>query len=244
MKRSSGDRTSSFLRSLAFSLVPSAIVFGASGVLGAACVSELERSGVRVTVFSHTKIRSDATELDNAWLHGVPLKSVSQVVWAQGLNVGGGIREAALADVDELFDANVRFIITTLRSLLDGGFLSESCRLVILSSVWQDLARQKKMAYVVSKAAIAGLVRSLVADLGPEGIAVNAVAPGVIDTPMSRANLTGAQFDAFIEATPQGSLCTPVDVARVVRWLASSDSQGVNGVTIRVDGGWGEVRYV
>lgn len=221
-----------------------AIVFGSSGTLGSACVSELERVGVSVTCVSHKVVAARSDGMSPAWLNDLGANSVDQVIWVHGKNAAGGIANAKIVDVEDLFEANVLFIIRTLRDMLDAGVLKRPSRLVIVSSIWDSVARQEKLAYVVSKSAVAGLVRSLAADLGSLGVAVNAVAPGVIDTPMTRANLSTGQIDGFVGATPQESLCTPDDVARVVRWLASDDSAGVNSETVRVDGGWSEVRYV
>lgn len=221
-----------------------AVVFGGTGALGSACVAELEQCGVDTVVVRHADVANDASDPDPAWLDGIPKGTVTRVVWAQGRNAAGGIVVGDITEVNALLEANVVFVVKTMRVMLDAGVCAARCRVVILSSVWQDLARQEKLAYVVSKAAVAGLVRSLAADLGPLGIAVNAVAPGVIDSPMARANLTPDQIGAFFEATPAKRLCSPSDVARVARWLTSPDSDGVNAATIPVDGGWSEIRYV
>jgi len=221
-----------------------AVVFGSSGTLGSACVDELERVGVTVTCVSHQVVAARSEGTSPPWLSELGTNSIDQVVWVQGKNAAGGIASADIVDVEDLFEANVLFIIRTLRDMLDAGVLKRPSRLVIVSSIWDSVARQEKLAYVVSKSAVAGLVRSLAADLGSLGVAVNAVAPGVIDTPMTRANLSTDQIAGFIGATPQKALCTPEDVARVVRWLSSDDSAGVNSETVRVDGGWSEVRYV
>ena len=221
-----------------------AVVFGSSGALGAACADELRRAGVNVSCVLHDSVLAPSEGAVPQWLAEFDEGTISQIVWAQGRNATGGIADANLSSVSELFEANVLFILRTLRAMLDVGVVANPCRMVVLSSIWESLARQEKLAYVVSKSAVAGLVRSLAADLGSSGIAVNAVAPGVIDTPMTRANLSSEQIAQFVDSTPQQSLCTPDDVARVVRWLASDDSSGVNAATIRVDGGWTEVRYV
>ena len=221
-------------------------MFGGSGALGSACVEELQRTGVETVCVSHAASASGpAISAARAnWANKLPTGLFDQVVWAQGKNAAGGIEDCSVDQLAELLDANVLFIVRTLQDLLGAGVLASPCRLVVISSVWQDTARQEKLAYIVSKSAVAGLVRSLAADLGSRGISVNAVLPGVVDTPMSRASLSAAQIDAFTEDTPQGSLCSAADVARTVRWLASADSAGVNAVSVRVDGGWANVRFV
>ena len=166
------------------------------------------------------------------------------MVWAHGVNAEGSIKDSGVDQLQSLFEANVLFIAQTLRTLLDRDVLAPPARLVIVSSVWQNVARDRKLAYVTTKAALAGLVRSLVADLGEAGISVNAVLPGVVDTPMTREFLTLEQIQGLERDTPTGSLVTAEEVASTCAWLSGPQSSGVNGQFVNVDGGWSEVRHV
>lgn len=223
-----------------------ALVFGARGTIGSAICHQLEADNVEVLRVS----RRDTDE--NGWLsmatsdwsQKIDRQSISQAIWAQGMNAEGNILDNGVDQIPVLFEANVMFIVRTLRELLAQDVFERPARLVIISSVWQQTARKEKMAYVTTKAALAGLVRSLLADLGPLGISVNAVLPGVVDSPMSRAFLTVDQIGSLEGQTPAGILVTPEEVARVSAWLGSPKSSGVNGQFITVDGGWNEVRNV
>jgi NAD(P)-dependent dehydrogenase (short-subunit alcohol dehydrogenase family) len=73
---------------------------------------------------------------------------------------------------------------------------------------------------------------------------MNAVLPGVVDTPMTRANLSQAQITNIEKETPMKTLVTSEDVARAVNWLASPESSGINGQFIRVDNGWSQIRAI
>jgi NAD(P)-dependent dehydrogenase (short-subunit alcohol dehydrogenase family) len=81
-------------------------------------------------------------------------------------------------------------------------------------------------------------------DMAGHGFAINAVLPGVIDTPMTRANLSAEQIARVEAETVGGLLATAQDVARAVSWLVDSQSRGVNGQSIVVDNGWSSVRHV
>lgn len=222
-----------------------ALVFGARGAIGSACAAQLEQSGVEVIRASRSATPDgQVLEISGDWIATLPRHSISSVVWAQGANSSGSILDAAEDDLTDLFEANVAFIARTARQLITASRLTTPCRFVIVSSVWQEFARADKFAYTVSKAALAGLVRSMTVDLAAQGISVNAVLPGVLDTPMARANLTSEQIRRVTADTPAGRLTTVNDVALTVSWLASQEASGITGQFICVDGGWGVARSV
>jgi NAD(P)-dependent dehydrogenase (short-subunit alcohol dehydrogenase family) len=165
-------------------------------------------------------------------------------VWAQGANAAGSIWDDGPAQMLDLFEANVLYVVDTLKLLLDAAAFAPGARVVVVSSVWQNVARDSKLAYATSKAAVAGLVRSLVADLGPLGISVNAVLPGVVDTPMTRQFLSSEQIQGLEAETPIGRLVSPEEVAQACVWLSSPLSSGISGQFLAVDGGWSGVRRV
>jgi len=223
-----------------------AIVFGAGGALGSTICQHLESNHVDVLRVSRKESRRTGwlSLASPDWPNEIEQRSVNQVIWAQGLNAEGSILNSGVDQLKSLFEANVLFIAQTLRALLDRNVFEQPARLVIVSSVWQQTARDEKLAYVTTKAALSGLVRSLVIDLGPLEISVNAVLPGVVETPMSRKFLSAEQIRDLERSTPKGHLVSPDEVAHVCMWLSSSMSSGVNGQFITVDGGWNEVRYV
>ena len=122
--------------------------------------------------------------------------------------------------------------------------IKSNANLVVVSSIWQENAKQNKLSYSISKSALKGLVNSLVADLSPLGMTINAVLPGVVDTPMTRAALSDEQINSVSRDTPARKLVTPEGVAKSVAFLASKASKDVNGQFLVVDGGWTAVRYV
>lgn len=221
-------------------------VFGASGTLGDAISSRLEVSG-RVARMTRSKPADSnwTSTSESNWIAPFAEVRFERVVWAQGANASGAIgSEAASDDLRGLFDANVAYIVETLEALMSAGAVSSGSSLCIVSSVWQLFARDSKLAYVTSKAAVGGLVRSLAADLGPQGIRVNAILPGVVHSPMTSRFLDAASIERIAQETPMKNLVTVADVAEAVCWVTGPQSGGIHGQSIPVDNGWSVVRSV
>jgi 3-oxoacyl-[acyl-carrier protein] reductase len=110
--------------------------------------------------------------------------------------------------------------------------------IVLVSSVWGVYGASCEVAYSASKAAVIGLTKGLAKELGPSGIRVNCVAPGVIDTDML-AQFDFADRQALREETPLGRLGTAQDVAELIAFLASDKASFLTGQIIGCDGGFG-----
>ena len=166
------------------------------------------------------------------------------VCWAQGANQNDSVRDVDAAAHLEIYKANVLYVLITLKALLERRLLAAGARLCVISSIWQNLARQRKLSYCVSKAALQGLVLSAAADLAQEGYLINAVLPGALETPMTRRNLTGEQIERLSGATGFGRLPALEDVASLVCYLCSSQNSGITGQFIAADLGFSHVRIV
>lgn len=221
------------------------LVYGASGTLGSSIASHLEEFEEDVLRLSTREGVENTVYMDHSgsWRRKLTKKSSPHsAIFAQGINVNDDIYN--LHDFGKVMDANLLFIIREISNLLLENHISEGSSIVILSSIWQDFSRQKKFSYTVSKSAIQGVVNSLVADLSPRGIRVNAVLPGVVDSPMTREMLPTQVIHRIIDETPVGKLVTNDNIAEVMHWLVSGKSTGVVGQFIRVDNGWTNVRLL
>jgi 3-oxoacyl-[acyl-carrier protein] reductase len=202
------------------------LIFGSTGTIGTACTNYFLESGWNLTTMDRS-----LTELEN-------MKGIDAVIWAQGANHSGTFIETNPEIWDAIWDANFDFIVKTSRILLQNDCLSSGSRLVIISSVWEHVAKANKSAYISSKAAIGGLIRALACELGKNAIAINGVLPGVIDSPMTRENLSSEQINSIVQQTPNNQLVTLKSIATIVEFLASNKSFGINGQSIVVDHAW------
>ena len=232
------------------------IIFGASGAIGQALCSHFLMADYAVTAISRSGITPNAalsgaewlswdlTDIDGIFPAFNDLRQFDAVVWAQGANCNDDIYTFDLKIHESLYSANVTYILVALQVLLRNNMLAPSARLCIISSIWQNLARQNKLSYCTTKSALQGLVRSLVVDLGLSGYLVNAVLPGALDTPMTRANLSDEQISRLEHATPLGSLPGLNEVCLLVGFLCSENNTGITGQFIEADKGFSYARIV
>jgi 3-oxoacyl-[acyl-carrier protein] reductase len=225
-----------------------ALVVGASGALGGAIAAALVADGYDVV--GTGRAGGDGLVALDPLVRPETLAGVAErgpfaaAVWAQGVNVNDGAGDVDPAALRDVLDANVTFVAASLQHLLAAGAIADGARLVVLSSIWQDLARVGKFSYTISKAAVGGLVRAASVDLASRGILVNAVLPSVIDTPMTRAMLPAETVDGIAGQTGFNRLATPDDVAAIVAQLCSPRNTGVTGQSVRVDLGFSHARVL
>jgi len=161
-------------------------------------------------------------------------------VTAAGLNRPGPTLEQALDDFDLIVDTNLRGTYLTCRAFAATVVgRRHSARIVAISSQMGEVGYPGRVAYCASKHAVNGLVRALAVEWAPLSIAVNAVAPTFIDTPLTRPMLADEAFRAeVLRRLPIGRIGTPADVVGAIVFLASDQASLVTGHILAVDGGW------
>ncbi len=142
------------------------------------------------------------------------------------------------ADFTEVLDTNLAGAFRVARRAARSMLRLRRGRIVLVSSVVGLLGSPGQANYAASKAGLVGLARSLARELGSRGITVNVVAPGFVDTDMTRA-LTDDRRAQVLAGVPLGRLGDASEVAGVVRWLAGPDAGYITGAVIPVDGGLG-----
>ena len=207
-------------------------LFGSTGDIGRACSDFMNQNGYEV-------ISIPRNELVN-----MKVSNLDGAIWAQGKNITESFENTSEEIWDSIWDANFNYFVKTLNYLIDSKAFNKEARLVVLSSVWQEISRTNKSAYIASKAALGGLVRALASDLGPKNITINAVLPGVTDSKMTNLNLTNTQLENIRKTTPTEKLVNLDQLASVIEFLVSKKSQGINGQSIIVDNCWSQTKDV
>jgi 3-oxoacyl-[acyl-carrier protein] reductase len=148
------------------------------------------------------------------------------------------ILEAEPADIAEVLAVNLLGTLWCIRAFVE-GLAARRGSIVNLSSLAAKTLASGVGSYTISKAGVEALSQQLARELGPRGIRVNAVGPGLVVTEGTEANYQGEAARQRAASVPLGRLGAAADIAEVVAWLASSDSSYVSGQVIYVDGALG-----
>jgi 3-oxoacyl-[acyl-carrier protein] reductase len=162
---------------------------------------------------------------------GLPL-----LVHNAGMARDGLILRMSLAQWNEVLGANLTGAYLVTKALLPGMIRARRGRIVVISSVVGRMGNPGQANYAASKAGLHGFVRSVAREVGARGVTVNAVAPGYIDTDMTRA-LPDAAREKLLELVPMGRLGRPGDVASAVAFLLSEAAAYITGEVLDVNGG-------
>ena len=226
------------------------LVIGGSGAIGSAVVEQFIENKFQVWTSSRSVSTNVKQQLQLLGKSDADLKSLQDaptfdaVVWAQGANLNDNITDVDDAAFAELMQANVGFVVSTMSSLLASKKITNGARLCVVSSIWQQAIRPNKLSYSITKSALSGLVQSAALDLADQNILVNAILPGVLDTPMTRSVLSSEQINSVASRTGFARLVSPQEVAVLCHFVCSEANTTLTGQSLVADLGFSNVRPV
>jgi NAD(P)-dependent dehydrogenase (short-subunit alcohol dehydrogenase family) len=199
--------------------------------------SGLDAITIVADVSSNAEARAGVARVMEKW------GRIDVLLTAAGMSTGGTVDAIDEAAWDRTFDVNVKGTFLWIHYAIQPMIAAKSGAIITIGSQLAQSSPGRNAAYVASKGAIASFTKTLAVDHARQGIRVNALMPGVIDTPMPARTLKRyadpeAMRAYWKERHPMGRIGQPEEVARAALFLASDDSSFVTGHLLFVDGGW------
>jgi 2-hydroxycyclohexanecarboxyl-CoA dehydrogenase len=230
--------------------VKNAMVTGGGSGIGQAIVNRLRADGLNVAVldlnpsddeFGYVADVTDRTQIDDA-LAAIRAKlgPVSILVNAAGLDSFKKFHDVSFERWQRVIDVNLNGVFHCVQAVLPDMLEAGWGRIVNISSSSTHSGAPYMSPYVAAKSAVNGLTKTLALEYGPNGITVNAVPPGFIDTPMLRAAADKGflgDIDKTIAATPVRRIGRPEDIAAACAFLVSEEAGYITGQLLGVNGG-------
>lgn len=231
------------------------LITGGSGAIGAALAEEFARTDDVIFTYNTNeeqarsfteKLRCTCAPMDVADVNSVEnaVKSVLRefsridiLVNNAGISLIKPFLDTTADEWRRMIDVDLTGMFNVTKAVAPSMVNRKSGAVVNVSSVWGVYGASCEVAYSAAKAGVIGFTKALAKELGPSGITVNAVAPGVIDSPMNSAHLSPAELSELAEETPLCRLGQPFEVAKAVRALA--ENRFITGQVLGVDGGFG-----
>ncbi len=229
------------------------LVTGGTRGIGAAIAKELYSLGSTV-IITGTKSNyvlledyqyicadfSDKSSLDD-FVNQIKGKQIDILVNNAGINKISPISEISLSSFEKIQQVNVTAPFMLCQAVIEGMRHRGWGRIVNISSIWGKISKAHRASYSVSKFAIDGLTSAISAEVASEGILVNSVAPGFIDTELTRSVLGIDGLRDLELQVPAKRVGTVDEVAKLVVWLAGPDNTYISGQNIAIDGGFTRV---
>lgn len=235
-----------------------ALVTGASGGIGSAVAARLAADGYRVVLNYHRNEKSARSLYDKLTrAYGTESAVLAQADVSDSAQVenmfrlagdvdllvnNAGIAQQKLftdltdSDWDDMFRVDVRGVFLCCRAALPHMIHEKSGYIINISSMWGQIGASCEVHYSAAKAAVIGLTKALAKEVGPSGIRVNCIAPGVIATEMN-ASFSEQTMEQLREETPLCQIGSPADIADAVSFLASPKAGFITGQVLGVNGG-------
>jgi 2-keto-3-deoxy-L-fuconate dehydrogenase len=239
-----------------------ALVTGAGSGIGAAIAETFARAGAEVLIvdrdraagesvaarISATSARAsfhalDVTNEGDCAMIAAKIPRLDILVNNAGIGHVGTILQTAGADLDRLYQVNVRGVFNLSKAFLPGMLERKSGCIINMASIGGVVGIRDRLAYCATKFAVVGITKSMALDHAKQGIRVNCVCPGRVETPFVSARLKEypdpqKAYEEMASTQAVGRMGKPEEIAAAALYLASDQAAFVTGTAFLIDGGW------
>ena len=234
-----------------------AIVFGGSKGIGAQIAREFANCGYVVVInYNSSKLAAEklADELKNAIAIKADVKNYKEVkklsdeviklkgqidvaVVSSGISRKNLIIDTTEDEIKDVIDTNLIGTINAVKAVSENMLSNHKGKIITIASMWGEVGASMESIYSASKGGVIAFTKAMAKELGYNGINVNCISPGLIDTDMNK-DLSKEDIDSLIENTPSSRIGVPQDIAKAAIFLASDDASYINGQVISINGGF------
>ncbi len=215
-----------------------ALVTGGSRGLGRAIVDELTEMGYEVCAPTRTDLDLASSNSIENFIQKNKSAGFSVLINNAGINFPNTLMDTP----GELWNETLQVNLSAPEELIK-GFLPAMCemkygRIVNISSIFAIVSKAKRSAYSAAKSGLDGLTRALAVEFGDQGVLINSVCPGFLDTELTRKNNSPVEIEKIKDSIPLRRLADPKEVARFVGFLCSEKNTYITGQSLIIDGGF------
>jgi 2-keto-3-deoxy-L-fuconate dehydrogenase len=208
----------------------------------AATVGRIRNAGGQADAVA-IDVRDEATCAEAASIAHAAAGRMDVVVNNAGIGHVGTMMTTAGADLDRLYAVNVRGVFNVTKAFLPRMLERRSGVIINMASIGGLVGIRDRLSYCVSKFAVVGLTKSMALDHAKDGIRVNCICPGRVETPFVAARLKEypdpeQAYQDMASSQPVGRMARPDEVAGAALYLASDEAEFVTGTALSIDGGW------
>ena len=210
---------------------------GARGI-GAAISNVLQERNYHVISPTREELDLGNPSSIEGYLHTHPQLQVDILINNAGINILSPLNSISASDWVIMLQTNLTSALRLIQAFAPGMAYRGWGRIVNLSTIFSLVTKERRAAYSMTKAALNALTRSGAVEFGPSGVLVNALAPGYVDTALTRQNNSPAAIAAILETIPLRRMAQSVEIAKAVAFLVSDENTYLTGQTLLLDGGF------
>jgi 3-oxoacyl-[acyl-carrier protein] reductase len=212
------------------------LITGGSGEIGQAIRTQFHQAAYQIIAPSRTELDLNQPEGIETIIQS--MGTVDAFVHCAGINFPKPFANIEAHEFSQTLTVNAIAFYAVTQALIKYQKINQSGHILAISSIYGDISRKGRFSYTASKYCLNGMVKNLALELGGQGIKVNGLAPGFVETTLTRRNNSAETIAQMEQAIPLGHLATTEDIAKIAYFLASTENRYINGQTVIADGGY------
>ncbi len=214
-----------------------ALITGASRGIGKAIAIRLQQEGIKVLKPTRKEMDLLSNESIDRYLGSIK-EPIDILVNNAGINLLDFSYDVSDDNIMETLQINLLAPLRLIRNITPQMIARRTGRIINISSIWSMVTKPRRITYSISKSGLNGMTRTLALELAPYNVLVNGVAPGYVNTELTKKNNTKEELEIIKKSIPMERLGEPDEIAELVSFLASEKNSYITGQIIIIDGGF------